>query len=137
VEIIKMVRSLYPAAPVLLVDDEAQFLASAVFILKGAGINNVVTCSDSRRVMSLLEAQAFSVVLLDLSMPHIAGIDLLPEILARFPGTPVIIISAANDTETEVRCLGQGALAYLLKPLHGDSLIAVVKQAAGQASTEQ
>lgn len=132
-----MVKSLYPAAPVLLVDDEAQFLASAAFILKGAGINNVVTCSDSRRVLSLLEAQVFSAVLLDLSMPHIAGIDLLPEILARFPGTPVIIISAGTDTETVVQCMRQGALAYLLKPLHGDSLIAVVKQAAGQASTEQ
>jgi len=132
VEIIKMVRSLYPAAPVLLVDDEKQFLASAAFILKGAGINNVVTCSDSRRVMTLLEAQTFSAVLLDLFMPHIAGTDLLPEILARFPGTPVIIISAAADTETAVHCMQQGALAYLLKPLHGDSLIAVVKQAADQ-----
>jgi DNA-binding NtrC family response regulator len=128
-----MVRSLYPAAPVLLVDDEVQFLASAAFILKGAGINNVVTCSDSRRVMTLLEAQRFSAVLLDLFMPYIPGTDLLPEILARFPGTPVIIISAAADTETAVQCMRQGALAYLLKPLHGDSLIAVVKQAAGQA----
>ena len=128
-----MAGALCPAAPVLLVDDEAQFLASAVFILKGAGINNVVTCSDSRRVMSILEAQRFSVVLLDLFMPHIAGTDLLPEILARFPGTPVIIISAAADTEPAEQCMRQGALAYLLKPLHGDSLIAVVKQAVGQA----
>ncbi len=128
-----MAGALYPAAPVLLVDDETQFLASAVFILKGAGINNVVTCSDSRRVMPILEVQKFSVVLLDLFMPHIPGTGLLPEILARFPGTPVIIISAAADTETAEQCMRQGALAYLLKPLHGDSLIAVVKQAVGQA----
>ena len=127
-----MTKALFPAAPVLLVDDEPRFLASAAFILKGAGFSNVVTCSDSRRVMPLLKEQEFSVVLLDLYMPHVSGTELLPEIAAHFPAAPVIIITALNDTETAVQCMKRGALGYLVKPLDSDSFIAAVKQAVSK-----
>ena len=124
-----MIRKvLYPAAPLLLVDDETQFLASAAFILKGAGIDNVVTCSDSRRVMPLLREQAFSGVLLDLSLPKMGGKELLPDIVANFPHTPVIIVTASNDAETAVQCLKTGAVDYLVKPLCSDSFLAAVRK---------
>jgi DNA-binding NtrC family response regulator len=123
-----MKKALYPAAPLLLVDDETQFLVSAAFILKGAGIDNVVTCSDSRRVMALLRGQVFSAVLLDLSLPQMAGTELLPDIVANFPGTPVIIVTASNDAETAVQCLKKGAVDYLVKPLCSDSFLTAVRK---------
>jgi len=126
---ILMKQKLYPAYPVLLVDDEKQFLASADFILKSGGINHIISCSDSRKVMPMLKEQVFSVVALDLSMPHISGYELLPWIIEDFPDTPVIIITAANDVETAVQCIKQGALDYLVKPIKSESLINTVNRA--------
>lgn len=124
-----MKQKLYPAYPVLLVDDEEQFLASADFILKSGGINHIISCSDSRKVMPMLQGQVFSVITLDLSMPHISGYELLPWIREDFPDTPVIIITAANDVETAVQCIKQGALDYLVKPIKSESLINTVNPA--------
>jgi len=122
-------QALYPPYPVLLVDDEEQFLTSADFILKGGGITHVIPCSDSRKVMPMLQEQVFSVIALDITMPHISGYDLLPQIIKDFPDTPVIIITAANEVETAVQCMKEGALDYLVKPIESDSLINAVNRA--------
>jgi DNA-binding NtrC family response regulator len=112
----------FPHHPVLLVDDEPAYLASASFILKGAGITNVITCGDSRQVLPLLGRRQFSAVLLDLTMPHMTGNELLPEILQLAPDTAVIIVTAINEVETAVECMKQGALDYLVKPLQGAAI---------------
>jgi len=119
----------YPSYPILLVDDEEQFLTSTDFILKGGGINHVILCSDSRKVMPILQEQVFSVIALDLSMPHVSGYELLPRIIEVFPDTPVIILTAANEVETAVKCMKEGALDYLAKPIESDSLINAVNRA--------
>ena len=75
----------YPAAPLLIVDDEQAFLHSAEFLLAAEGLHNVVLCPDSRQVMTLLGGREFSVVLLDLSMPHVSGHELLPRIVEEHP----------------------------------------------------
>ncbi len=124
-----MKKNLYPLNPVLLVDDEEPFLASAAFILKGEGITNVAACSDSRRVMPLLGEQDFSLVILDLTMPHITGAELLPQIIQQRPDTPVIIMTAVNEVESAVQCMKEGALDYLVKPLKGDTFIGAVTRA--------
>ena len=119
----------YPSYPILLVDDEELFLKSAAFILKGGGINHVISCSDSRKVIPMLQERTFSAIALDLSMPHISGYELLPQIIEDFPGTPVVIITATNEVETVVQCMKQGALDYLVKPIKSDSLINAVNRA--------
>ena len=60
-------------APILMVDDEEQFLLSASTALATRGVNNVTECADSREVMALLEEQHFAVIILDLIMPHFSG----------------------------------------------------------------
>jgi DNA-binding NtrC family response regulator len=126
---ILMKQGKYPTYPVLLVDDEELFLKSAAFILKGGGINHVISCSDSRKVIPMLQERTFSAIALDLSMPHISGYELLPKIIEDFPGTPVVIITATNEVETVVQCMKQGVLDYLVKPIKSDSLINAVNQA--------
>ncbi|MCP5104299.1 MAG: sigma-54-dependent Fis family transcriptional regulator, partial [bacterium] len=116
----------FPKHPVLLVDDEPQFLSTAGFILKGEGITHVMACDDSRDVLPLLREQKCSAVVLDLTMPHISGTQLLPQLLAEFPGTPVIIITAVNDVETAVKCMKKGALDYLVKPVDSDRLTTAI-----------
>ncbi len=120
---------LFPRYPVLLVDDEKQFLSTAGFILKGEGITHVVTCDDSRQVLPRLHGEEFSAVVLDLTMPHLSGTELLPQILVEFPGMPVIVLTAVNEVDTAVGCMKNGALDYLVKPVDSQRLTTAVRRA--------
>jgi two-component system, NtrC family, response regulator PilR len=63
-----------------------------------------------------LKSQLFDVVLTDISMPGLSGLDLLNRVVQLYPGTPVIIISGLSDEEQAQSLIGQGAFDYLLKP---------------------
>ena len=67
----------HPSNPILIVDDEAAILLAIDTALQMAGLSNTLTCQDSRRVMDLLARQPVEVLLLDLTMPHIDGRELL------------------------------------------------------------
>jgi len=123
------VKSKYPNDPVLLVDDEDQFLQSGSFALRTSGISNVCKCNDSRRVLGLLRDRKFSVIILDLMMPFINGDELLPEISREFPEIPVIMHTAVNEVNTAVDCMKNGAFDYLMKPVDKTRLITCVKKA--------
>lgn len=124
-----MKPSQFPALPVLLVDDEEQFLLSMSFTLNAEGINNIIQCQDSREVMALLSEQDSSLILLDMSMPHISGRDLLPRIVQDYPDIPVIIVTALNEVETAVECMKIGAFDYLVKPVDDVRLLASIRRA--------
>lgn len=122
-----MTATLYPVNPVLLVDDEEHFLLSAELTLRAKGINNIVSINDSREVLSTVEKQEFSVVLLDINMPHITGLELLPLLVEKYPGLPVIIITAINEVDNAVTCMKLGAFNYMLKPVDDTRLITTIK----------
>ena len=124
-----MSNSKYPLNPVLLIDDEDSFLQSASFALRSSGINNVRQCNDSRQVISLLNENPYSVIILDLMMPHINGDDLLPEISKDFPHIPVIMHTAVNEVNSAVGCMKNGAFDYLTKPVDKARLVTSVKKA--------
>ena len=124
-----MKMSLYPGLPVLMVDDEAQALDSFEAALLLSSINNIMRCQDSREVMPLLSSQEIEVMLLDLSMPHISGGELLSLVTKDFPEIPVIIITGSNDVETAVACMKSGAFDYMVKPVEKSRLISGVKRA--------
>ena len=115
--------------PVLLVDDETQILKSYSIMLRSAGIKQVLTLDDSTEVMPLLAKQEVAAIVLDLSMPGLPGIELLPEITANYPMVPVVILTAVNELETAVECMKFGATDYVQKPFTEDELLAFVKKA--------
>jgi len=115
--------------PVLLIDDEQQILLSYSLILQSAGIEDVLTLNDSRRVMPLLTKQKVSLIVLDLFMPFISGTDLLSEIKREFPHIPVIIMTATNELDKAVECMKIGATDYLVKPVEKVQFTATVKKA--------
>jgi len=124
-----MNASLYPSLPVLMVDDEEQTLDSFETVLLFASINNIIRCQDSRDVMPLLSRQEIEVMLLDLSMPHISGEELLSLVTKDFPEVPIIIITGSNDVETAVACMKSSAFDYMVKPVEKNRLISGVKRA--------
>ena len=116
---------LNPIKPILLVDDEEHFLSTAELVLNSNRLTNIETCSDSSKVLSLLNNKEYSLVALDINMPKISGKELLPKIIENFPEMPVIMITAINDVENAVECMKLGAFDYLVKPVDDERLVIV------------
>ena len=119
----------YPRNPILIVDDEYYILLNLSGMLKAHGIDNVVTCQDSREVMQILADREVAVLLLDLTMPHVSGQDLLPGIREQFPEIPVIVITGTAEVETAVECMKLGVFDYLVKAIEESKLLATVRRA--------
>lgn len=124
-----MTKPIYPKNPVLLVDDEPQLLTSLTLLLKTRGIVNIETCDDSRKVMPLLAEKNMEAVLLDLTMPHVSGMELLQAMGEEYPGLPVIVFTGVNDLETAVSCMRAGAFDYMVKPVESSRLVSVIQRA--------
>ena len=124
-----MTKNLYPLLPVLLVDDENAWLNSFGLTLRSAGITNIITCNDSRQVMAILQEQEVSVLVLDLTMPHLAGDELLAQVVKDFPEVPVIIITGLDQVETAVSCMKLGAYDFFTKVAEQNRLTTGVRRA--------
>ncbi len=124
-----MTKTRYPTLPVLLVDDEGAWLNSFGLTLHAAGINNVITCNDSRNVLEVIQTQPISVLVLDLTMPHLAGDKLLPMVVKHYPEIPVIIITGLDQVETAVHCMKLGAYDFFTKVAEESRLVTGVQRA--------
>jgi DNA-binding NtrC family response regulator len=119
-----------PPFAVLLVDDEVAWLRSlSITLERAAGLTHVLTCQDPRKVLEILDGDDVGVVLLDLTMPHLSGEDLLARIAADHPDVSVIVVSGMNQVETAVRCMKLGAFDYHVKTDEEDRLVAGVLRA--------
>jgi DNA-binding NtrC family response regulator len=124
-----MMTSLYPQLPVLMVDDEVQALNSFEMVLRSASMNHILRCEDSRKAMGIFSGQEIEVMMLDLSMPHVSGEELLLSVTKDYPEVPVIVITGSNDVDTAVACMKTGAFDYMVKPVEKSRLISGVKRA--------
>ncbi|UCH46308.1 MAG: sigma-54-dependent Fis family transcriptional regulator [Nitrospiraceae bacterium] len=116
-----------PTLPILLVDDEQKILFSYSLMLKSSGIHNVLSLQDSREVVPFLEKQDVSIIVLDLVMPHISGIELLNQIRLEFPHIPIIVMTALNELEKAVQCMKAGASDYLVKPVEESRFLSSIQ----------
>ncbi len=112
---------------VLVIDDEPIVRTSCKRTLTPQEYD--VTLADSGRSgIELLERETFDVILLDLKMPDMSGIDVLKVIMERWPGTKVIIVTGYSTVDTAVEALRLGAFNHIEKPFTPDSLLAAVKE---------
>lgn len=118
-----------PTHPILIIDDQRTALEFLSKMLKKAGYDHVITCSDERQVLDILSHQKIEIILLDLVMPHISGDVLLGEICKRYSHIPVIMSTSMDDTATVVHCMKRGAFDYITKPVDKDLLTAAVQRA--------
>ena len=128
---------IFPEQPILLVDDEPAFLQSLTLTLKREGLTNVMHCTDSRQVASLLEQQLFSLAIYDLVMPHISGNQLLEQTLSSYPDLPIIILTGMNRVEEAVKCIRAGAFDFFVKTGEAERLVAGVQRALRQSALQQ
>jgi DNA-binding response OmpR family regulator len=100
---------------ILVVDDEEEIRALLVEVLQGRGFE-VVTAEDGAAALEQVPRQQPAVILLDLTMPRLNGLEALPEIKRLDPEVPVIICTAHADLPTAVRAMKLGAYDYITKP---------------------
>lgn len=125
-----MRNNLYPQFGILLIDDEESFLRSmSIALERRGGFNHIYRCQDSRQAMQMIADEPIGLVLLDLTMPHVSGEELLQAIVSDYPDISVIILSGLNQLEVALNCIRLGAYDYFVKTTEEDRLIEGIRRA--------
>jgi len=115
-------------AKILMVDDEPEIRALLGECLAAAGFETS-QAGDGDEAVAAVQAERPAVILLDVLMPRVGGMDALPELKRIAPDVPVIMCTAYMDVPTAVRAMQLGAYDYLTKPFDLELLLHTVKRA--------
>ena len=115
--------------PILIVDDDTGLLLSIRATLLSAGFPEPAVVSDSRRVLDLVEKHNFQLVLQDLVMPHMGGMEVLKQLKEHHPAVECIIVTAIDDVASAVQAMKYGAYDYLVKPIDTEKLLITLNHA--------
>jgi DNA-binding response OmpR family regulator len=113
---------------VLLVDDEEEFATTLAERLSMRGLD-VETALDGESALELMDADPPDVVLLDVLMPGMGGLEVLRRIRSISPGTQVILLTGHGSTRDGMEGMRQGAFDYLMKPLKIEELVKKLEEA--------
>ena len=113
---------------ILAVDDEAPLLLALKGLLEQEGFE-VQTAQDGVSAINCIQSSPFDVVLLDVKMPRVDGIEVLRFIKEHYLETQVIMLTGVSDVRTAVECMQVGAFHYITKPYSVDELLAIINRA--------
>ena len=125
------IRSTPETAKVMIVDDDAISIMLVQEQLMGAGYREFVTCTRASQAVELIGREHPDVVLLDIVMPEVSGLEILRDVRdsKQTAPIPVIILTAADDDETKLKALELGATDCLVKPVNFVELMPRVRNA--------
>ncbi|TMH23868.1 MAG: sigma-54-dependent Fis family transcriptional regulator [Betaproteobacteria bacterium] len=106
---------------ILVVDDERAIQDTLAWCLRTDG-HEVRTAGSGEEALAIMADQGFDLIISDIIMPGLSGVDLLRKARALQPRTPVVLITAFATVETAVEALREGASDYVIKPLKFDEL---------------
>ncbi len=110
------------ASRILIVDDEPDLRNIYKRFLEIDGYP-CLTAGDGEEALEILAQEDFSLVISDINMPGMSGIDLLREVKERFQDVAVIVVSAVDDRKVAVNALQLGAFSYMIKPVSRNELV--------------
>ncbi len=113
---------------VLVVDDDQDHNRALAKIFERAGYR-VRTAEDGQEALTILTERAYDLIITDLKMPHMNGLDLLRNIRAMSPDMPVVILTAFGEWETYIDAMDCGCVDYLSKPVRRDDILLAVRKA--------
>jgi len=113
---------------VLVVDDEEPVRNLLQRVLKEAGYD-VVTAVNGQEALDKVSQLNAGVVLLDIKMPGMSGMEVLRQLTANRPETCVVMATAAGDAQTAVEAMKAGAYDYITKPFNRDDVVLKIQKA--------
>lgn len=117
-------------ARILIVDDEAGMCDFLAFYLKGLGFE-VETAFNGMEALARIEQQPFKVVLADIMMPAIDGLEMLRLVKRETPETAVIMMTAYASLDKAMKAIQYGAVDLLIKPFELNQLLATIDRVLG------
>jgi DNA-binding NtrC family response regulator len=114
---------------ILIVDDDPAVTNYLMVFLMQTGLFETKVLNDSREVSGQLGKDDFDIVLLDMDMPNVSGMDILNDIRARGLDIPVVVLTGVSDVDLAVKAMKLGAFDYLIKPADEDKLLEVLDHA--------
>ncbi|MBI1810743.1 MAG: response regulator [Nitrospirae bacterium] len=121
---------------VLIVDDDVELRANLSEILKGAGYY-IAEAPSGKEAIEEIASKDFDIVLLDLMMPKMSGLDVLKEIKKIKPKIKVIMITAFATVENAVDAIKKGASDYISKPFRIDGLLTTIRRVIEEGKFEE
>ncbi len=121
---------------ILVIDDEADYLELMKGLLQQEGYPQIITEQFPLNVMPLLEQHQIDLILLDVYMPKMNGLELLEKITQIYPQIPIIMITAVDELEIALKAIKLGAYEYITKPPDTDRLFLTIKRALDQRLLE-
>jgi DNA-binding NtrC family response regulator len=112
---------------ILIVDDEAEITAILTDLF--AGTHDCTTAGSAEEALERLKKSAFELVVSDITMPGMSGLDMIPHVKSMSPNTVVVMISGMQTVESAIGALRLGAFDYVMKPFDLRQVEAVVKRA--------
>ncbi len=117
-----------PRAQLLIVDDEVSMCEFLEIILQKNGYQ-VSSRQSARAAIKDLETGTFDLVISDINMPEMSGLELLQLIKEKSPSTEVIMITAYASTDTAIQAMKRGAYDYIIKPFNNDEILLTIEKA--------
>lgn len=123
---------------ILIVDDDAEMLNSLKKLLSRNKNYNLNLVQNENNALEIAQSKKFDLIITDLQMKQISGMDILRAALGKFPGSVVIVISGYGTIESSVDAMREGAYNFLEKPFTSQKLFSVVENALNESfSTEE
>ena len=113
---------------ILVVDDESNYLTVMEALLGEAGYE-VLTALSGLEALKIAGGSELDLVLTDMKMPKMSGIDLLDELRRLYPDLPVILMTAYGTVEKAVTAMKKGAFDYILKPFKNEEILVTIAKA--------
>jgi DNA-binding NtrC family response regulator len=120
-------------AKILVVDDEEIVLKSCRKILERGG-HQVSTSLSGQEAFDLMEKEPFDIVITDMKMPGIDGIEVLKKVREKYPDVVVIVITGYSTVQSAVQAMKLGAFDYIPKPFTPDEVLVVIEKAMEKKS---
>jgi two-component system response regulator HydG len=117
-----------PQPSILVIDDESGILETLRILLKNEGFD-VTTAQGGKAGLEALKGSAPDIVLTDVRMPQVTGIDILSAVRQQDPETPVILMTAQASLQTAIQAVNEGAFYYIQKPFSNDDMVAICRRA--------
>ncbi len=124
-------------ASILIVDDEKNYLELMKSLLQEEGYEYVTTESDPLKVESILKNEQIDIILLDVYMPGMNGLELLENLIPLYPQIPFIMITGVDDLQIALKAIKLGAYEFITKPPEIDRLSLTIKRALEQKLLER